>query len=299
MNRLYATLTVAAALCLASCGGKEKEYDATGTFEATEVTVSAEQNGRLLQLDADEGERIEQGRQVGLIDTVQLYLKARQIGATKLVYAAQKPDAAKQVAATRQQLAKAQEECDRFAALVKDGAANSKTLDDARNQVKVLQRQLEAQLSSLGKTAGSLDAQMSTADIERLQVADQLRKCHVAAPTTGTVIEKYAEQGEFAAVGKPLFKMADTANMFLRVYITSAQLSGVKIGQNIKVFADYGGGKRKEYPGRVAWISQKSEFTPKTILTDDERADLVYAVKIAVKNDGYLKIGMYGEAKFK
>ena len=289
---------VLAALCLASCGDKEKEYDATGTFEATEVTVAAEQNGKLLLLDVNEGDRIVEGRQVALIDTVQLYLKARQIGAAKLVYASQRPDMEKQVAATREQLAKAREEYDRFAALVKDGAANRKSLDDARSQVQVLQRQLEAQQSSLHSSTSSLNAQMGTADIEKLQVADQLRKCHVLAPISGTVLEKYMERGEFASVGKPIFKMADTDHMFLRAYIASAQLKNVKIGQQAKVFADYGNGQKKEYRGTVTWISSKSEFTPKTILTDDERADLVYAVKIAVKNDGYVKIGMYGEAKF-
>ena len=285
------------ALSLASCGDKEKEYDATGTFEATEVTVSAEQNGKLLQFDINEGDKIEQGRQVGLIDTVQLYLKARQIGATKLVYASQRPDKAKQVAATRQQLAKAREEYDRFASLVKDGAANRKNLDDARSQVKVLERQLEAQLSSLNSSTNSLNAQMGTADVQKLQVADQLAKCHITTPIAGTVLEKYAEQGEFAMAGKALFKMADIENMFLRAYITAAQLKNVKLGQRVKVFADFGNGEKREYKGKVTWISSKSEFTPKTILTDDERADLVYAIKIAVKNDGYVKIGMYGEVK--
>lgn len=196
MNKLYATAaTLLATLTIVSCGGEEKEYDATGTFEATEVTVSAEQNGKLLQFDANEGDRIEEGRQVALIDTVQLYLKARQIGATRLVYASQKPDAAKQVAATKQQLAKAREEYERFAALVRDGAANRKSLDDAKSQVEVLQRQLEAQLSSLSTSTNSLEAQMGTADIQKLQVADQLRKCHITAPITGIVLEKYAERG--------------------------------------------------------------------------------------------------------
>ncbi len=286
-----------AALALASCGSKEKEYDATGVFEATEITVSAEQNGKLLQFDLNEGDTVGRGVQVALIDTVQLYLKARHIGATKLVYAAQRPDTRKQAAATRQQLAKAVEERDRFAALVKDGAANRKCLDDAQSQVKVLERQLEAQLSALGTSTSSLNAQMGTADVQRLQVADQLRKCRVLTPSAGTVLEKYAEAGEFAAVGKPLFKIADLSRMRLRAYVTSAQLKSVRTGQAVKVFADYGGGERKEYAGRVTWISSKAEFTPKTILTDDERADLVYAVKIAVANDGFLKIGMYGEVK--
>lgn len=286
------------ALCFASCSDNEKAYDATGTFEATEVTVAAEQNGKLLRFGVTEGKKITEGEQVGLIDTVQLYLKARQIGATKLVYASQKPDMDKQVAATRQQLSKAREEYDRFASLVKDGAANRKSLDDARHQVQVLQRQLEAQLSSLNNSTCSLNAQMGTADIEKLQVIDQLNKCHVLAPISGIVLDKYMERGEYATIGKPLFKMANTDNMYLRAYVTSAQLKSIKIGQWVTVFADYGNSEKKKYDGKVVWISSKSEFTPKTILTDDERADLVYAVKIGVKNDGFVKIGMYGGVKF-
>ena len=282
---------------LASCGGNEKEYDATGTFEATEVTVSAEQNGRILTFDINEGDRVSIGQEVALIDTTQLFLKARQVGATKMVYASQRPDISKQLAAVQQQLTKARQEQQRFAGLVKDGAANRKLLEDAESQVKVLERQLEALLSSLNTSTSSLNAQMGTADVQRLQVADELRKCHVAAPITGTVLDKYMERGEFATVGKPLFKLADTDNMYLRAYVTTAQLKQVKTGVTVKVYADYGNGERKEYDGKVTWISQKSEFTPKTILTDDERADLVYAVKIAVKNDGYIKIGMYGEVK--
>lgn len=290
-------LLLFAALSAVSCGDRTKDYDATGTFEATEVTVSAEQNGVLLDFDVNEGDNVAEGTQVGLIDTVQLYLKARRIDAAKQVYATQRPDMGKQVATTREQLAKAREEYNRFAGLVKDGAANRKALDDARSQVQVLERQLAAQVSSLEKSTNSLNAQMGTTDIERLQVADQLRKCRVVSPVTGTVLEKYMERGEYATVGRPLFKIADTRRMFLRAYVTSAQLKSVKTGQTVRVFADYGGNGRHEYRGRVVWISSKSEFTPKTILTDDERADLVYAVKIAVENDGYAKIGMYGEVK--
>lgn len=288
---------VLGAMTLASCEDKEKEYDATGTFEATEVTVSAEQNGALLQFDVNEGDKVEMGKQVGLIDTVQLFLRARQIGATKLVYASQRPDMSKQVAATREQLVKARNEYSRFVGLVKDGAANRQNLDDARSQVQVLERQLEAQLSSLNTSTNSLNAQMGTTDVQKLQVADQLKKCHIKTPIAGIVLEKYVEQGEYAIVGKPLFKMADIDHMYLRVYITSAQLKDVKLGNQVKVYADYGNGEKREYQGKVTWISAKSEFTPKTILTDDERADLVYAIKIAVKNDGYVKIGMYGEVK--
>jgi HlyD family secretion protein len=250
-----------------------------------------------MQFDVTEGSQLSMNQQVGLIDTVQLTLKARQLGATSQSIADQRPDVQKQIAATRQQLAKAVQEQNRYAGLVKDGAANRKLLDDASSSVQVLKRQLEAQISSLGNSTRTLNSQISANDIQKYQILDQLAKCHVLSPITGTVLEKYTEQGEFAAIGKPLFKIADTRNIFLRAYITSAQLEKVKLGQRVKVMTDYGDKHRKTYDGTVTWISDRSEFTPKTILTDDERADLVYAVKIAVRNDGYIKIGMYGEVK--
>lgn len=283
---------------LAACGNKEKDYDATGTFEATETIVSAEQSGVLLAFNVNEGDNVEAGREIGMVDTTQIWLKIRQLGATKEVYASQKPDMEKQIAATRQQLLKARQEQRRYQELVNDGAAPAKMLDDATSQVQVLQKQLDAQMSSLSVSSRSLDRQMAATDVQVTQLRDQLRKCHVVAPTSGTVLEKYVERGEFVAMGKPLFKIADTDHMFLRAYVTSAQLQQVKLGQKVKVFADFGDGKKSAYDGTVTWISSRSEFTPKTILTDDERADLVYAVKIAVKNDGYAKIGMYGEVKF-
>ena len=289
--------TAALTLLVSSCGSSDKEFDATGIFEATEVTVSAEATGRLIKFDVTEGSRVNADRQVGLIDTVQLQLKAEQVGATRESFANQRPNVQAQVAATRQQLVKAQLERTRTAALLKDGAATRKQMDDADNAVRVLESQLEAQVSMLNNSARSLNSQMSGADIQRYQVLDQLKKCHITSPITGTVLEKYAERGEFAVIGKPLFKVADVDQMYLRAYITSAQLSKVKVGQRVKVFSDYGTDTRKSYDGTVTWISSRAEFTPKTILTDDERADLVYAVKIAVKNDGYIKIGMYGEVK--
>lgn len=283
---------------LASCGSNEKEYDATGTFEATEVTVAAEQSGALMKFDVNEGDEITLGKEVGLIDTTQIWLKIQQAGATKDVYQSQKPDMEKQIAATRQQLAKANQDQQRYQELVADGAAPSKMLDDATNQVQVLQKQLDAQISTLSTQLSTINSQLSTVDVQVSQLQDQLRKCHIAAPIKGTVLEKYVEKGEFVATGKPLFKMADTEQMFIRAYVTSAQLQNIKVGQKAKVFADYGDGQKKEYEGTVSWISSRSEFTPKTILTDDERADLVYALKVAIKNDGYVKIGMYGEVKF-
>ncbi len=287
-----------AALLLTACGNSEKEYDATGTFEATETTVSAEQNGTLLTFTINEGDEIEAGSEVGLIDTTQTWLKLQQARATQEVYQSQKPDMEKQTSATRQQLAKAQAEQQRYKELVADGAAPSKMLDDATNQVQVLQRQLAAQLSSLSTNTNALSKQMAATEVQIDQLRDQLRKCHIMAPLKGTVLEKYAERGEFVAVGKPLFKMADMEQVYIRAYVTSAQLQSIRTGQQVKVFADYGDGKKQEYDGTVSWISSRSEFTPKTILTDDERADLVYAVKVRVKNDGFIKIGMYGEVKF-
>lgn len=297
---LIANLSVSlfALVLMISCGERVTEYDATGVFEATEVTVSAEQNGKIMQFNVDEGDRVSRGYLVGTIDTTQLYLKAKQMGVSRQVYATQRPDMNKQVAATRQQLVKARKDYNRYADLVKAGAANRKCLDDALSQVKVLERQLDAQLSSLTSSNNSLNAQMGSLDIQKLQVIEQLSKCYVHSPISGTVLEKYMEQGEFATIGKPLFKVAYTDYMYLRAYITSSLLKRIKIGQSVKVFANYGDGEKTAYSGLVTWISAKSEFTPKTILTDDERADLVYAVKIRVKNDGYIKIGMYGEVKF-
>ena len=280
---------------MAACGGNEKAYDATGTFEATETTVYAEQSGALLTFSVNEGDHIEAGKEVGLIDTTQTWLKIRQLDATKEVYQSQKPDMERQIAATRQQLSKAQQDEQRYRELVADGAAPSKMLDDASSQVKVLQKQLDAQISSLSTSTRSLDKQTVAANVQIEQLRDMLRKCHIVTPTKGTVLEKYVERGEFVAIGKPLFKIADTEQMFMRAYVTSAQLQNIRIGQHVKVFADYGDGQKKAYDGTVSWISSRSEFTPKTILTDDERADLVYAVKVAIKNDGYIKIGMYGE----
>ena len=214
--------TAALTLLVSSCGSSDKEFDATGIFEATEVTVSAEATGRLMAFDVTEGSRVNADRQVGLIDTIQLQLKAEQVGVTRESFANQRPNVQAQVAATRQQLVKAQLERTRTAALLKDGAATRKQMDDADNAVRVLKSQLEAQVSMLNNSTRSLNSQMSGADIQRYQVLDQLKKCHITSPITGMVLEKYAERGEFAVIGKPLFKVADVDQMYLRAYITSA-----------------------------------------------------------------------------
>ena len=284
---------------LSACGNGTPDYDATGTFEATEVIVSAEAAGKLLQLEVEEGTRLKAGEEVGLVDTVQLYLKKLQLEANMKSVESQRPDLAKQIAATKQQITTAQREKKRVENLLAAGAANQKQLDDWDAQVTLLQRQLIAQESSLMKSTNSLTEQGNSVSIQVAQVVDQLNKCHIQSPIEGTVLAKYAEAGELASVGKPLFKVGEVDRMYLRAYITSEQLSQVKLGDEVTVYSDYGNSEQKAYPGVVTWISDRSEFTPKTILTKNERSNLVYAVKIAVKNDGSLKIGMYGGVVWK
>lgn len=281
-----------------ACGNGAPKQDATGTFETTEVLVSAEASGRLLYFDIEEGMLLKAGEEIGVVDTVQLYLKKLQLEASIKSVEEQRPDILKQVAATKEQISAAGRERNRVANLLKVGAANQKQLDDAEDLLEVLRKQLVAQNSTLSNSHQSLTWQSSSVGIQVAQVEDQLKKCHITSPITGTVLAKYAEAGELTAMGTPLFKVADTEQMYLRAYITSEQLSQVKLGQKVTVFSDYGTDEHKQYPGVVTWISDTSEFTPKTILTKNERANLVYAVKIAVHNDGLLKIGMYGGVEF-
>ena len=305
-------IVACAVLMLCACGNKEKEYDATGTFEATEVTVSAKATGELKTFNISEGQAVEQGVVVGSIDAYQLQqtseqleAQKRQLGATRSATDSRRLDLEKQLSSISQQIANAQRERQRFAELVADGAVPKEQLDDINYQIKVLERQREATRdqirsnnASLAEQSKGIGAQIDGLNAQQRQIADQIANAQVKAPIAGTVLEKYVEQGEFVAIGKPLFKMADVQNMYLRAYVTSSQLKDLKIGQKVKVFADYGDKEKKTYEGTVAWISSRSEFTPKTILTDDERADLVYAVKISIKNDGFAKIGMYGEVRF-
>lgn len=283
------------AMLITSCSNSEKKQDATGIFEATEVSVSAEQAGKLVSLNIEEGDSVVQGQRVGLIDTLQLYLKKEQLLADSKVFDAQRPDVAKQIASLREQITKAQQEVNRSKELVADGAAPRKMLEDNQSILKVLKGQLAALESSLSVQQNTLSARKLTDDSQIKQIQDQISKCRIVSPISGIVLEKYMEQGELAMTGKPLFKVADMKHVFLRAYVTSAQLEKIRVGQKVKVRSDYGDGKGRRYEGKVVWISNKSEFTPKTILTDDERAELVYAIKIAIVNDGFVKIGMYGE----
>ena len=299
MKRLNSyTLIATALLSLAACNRGDGDFDATGTFEATEILVSSEANGKIMELNVEEGDRLDAGALVGYVDSTQLYLKKMQLSAGLRSVDIRKPDIRKQIAALEQQIATARTEQQRMENLVKAKAGNQKQVDDIVNNIKYLQKQLDAQYSTLNKTTDGADAEAEGILYQIMQLDDQLQKSRIVNPQAGTVLVKYAEPGEVTAAGKPLYKIADTDLLYLRAYITADQLSTLKQGQTVRVFADYGEDDRREYPGTITWISDKSEFTPKGIQTKDERANLVYAIKIAVKNDGYLKIGQYGETVF-
>lgn len=292
----YIFLLFVAAL-LASCGHEDKGPDVTGTFEAEEIIVSSEATGKIVKLDVQEGMATGAGQTVGCVDTTQLHLRKMQLLASINAVESRRPDVRIQIAATEQQLATAKSEKARVEKLLEANAANRKQLDDVEAQVAVLERQLEAQTTSLYKTADGVAGESSALRIQAAQVDDLLAKCRITNPIDGVVIALYSRQNEVTASGMALYRIADLENMFLRAYVTGSQLTVIKLGQKVKVFSDFGNKGQREYEGTVAWISDKAEFTPKTVLTKDERADLVYAVKIRVKNDGYLKIGMYGGAK--
>lgn len=285
---------IAAVVLAASCS-TEAEFDAQGTFEATEVVVSSEATGRILNFEVEEGMAVEANQMVGAIDSVQLHLQRKQLVAQQSALLGSRPDVKKQVAALREQIAKQNEELRRVENMLKDGAATQKQKDDIEAQIKILESQLDATLSTLDKNTSTINNNSAALEAQIAALDDRISKCRIISPIGGTVLVKYAEAGELATVGKPLMKIADLDNIYLRAYFTSDQLAKVNLGDEVKVVADFGGEERYDYTGRVAWISSESEFTPKTIQTKDSRANLVYAVKIAVENDGRLKIGLAGE----
>jgi HlyD family secretion protein len=291
-------LTIALTAILASCSNSKNDFDAAGTFESTEVIVSAEGTGKILSLDIQEGQVLTANQSVGTIDSTQLYLRKLQLQSTQKSLLVRRPDVQKQIAALEQQITTSKTERKRIENLLKGDAATQKQLDDINAQISVFEKQLDAQKTTLTTTNQGISNDNEGLKLQVAQLEDQLKKCRITSPINGTVLLKYAEMGELAAPGKALFKIADIENMVLRAYVTNDQLSQLKIGKKVKVFADSGKSDMKEYAGTLAWISNNAEFTPKTIQTRDERANLVYAVKINVKNDGTLKIGMYGNVKF-
>lgn len=284
------------ALLLIGCNSKP-DYDATGIFEATTVTVSAETSGKILSMSVREGDFVSKGQNIAVIDTALLVLQLKQIESQRQSAESVSPDIAAQAAALRTQIAHQQHECERYSRLLADGATTQKQYDDVQAQLNVLRGQLSALLSTLGKNRTSISDNAVAIQYQSEQIEEQLAKSVIDAPISATVLIKYAEPGEFATPGRPLCKLADLNDIYLRSYFTASQLADIKIGQKVTVIADFGGDEEYEYPGTITWIAQESEFTPKSIQTRDSRANLVYAVKIAVKNDGRLKLGQYGEVR--
>ena len=282
------------ALLLMCACSSEKENVAEGSFEATEVTISAESAGKIIDFDVEEGDQLAMNDKIALIDTLQLSLQKAQLLCGQAATLASRPDIAAQQEALQQQIKNATVERDRLSRLLADGAATQKNLDNANQQLATLQSQLNGLSSQLKTQTNTLNKQVETSDAQVSLINDMIRRCLILSPIAGTVLVKYAEAGEVTAPGKPLVKMANMNKIYLRAYLTTAQLADIKLGDKVKVQADYGGGNTQDYEGTIQWISSQNEFTPKTIQTNDSRANLVYAVKIAVKNDGKLKIGLQG-----
>ncbi len=297
MNKI-SFFMLAALLWLSSCTQKSK-FDASGTFETEETIISSEGTGRIKEFKIEEGQTLKAGEYVGFIDTAQLYFNKKNLEAQIQAGLSRRPETAKQVASLQVQLESAQHEQARIKNLVKADAATQKQLDDQTFMVSQIQKQIDAQMSTLDISTTSINKETVPLHALIQQMNDQLNKCYLVNPINGTVLSKYARLDEEATPGKPLYKIADVSTLLLRAYITNDQFSQIKLGQKVKVFIDSTDAKYKEYEGTVTWISDKAEFTPKTIETKDERANLVWATKIAVKNDGYLKIGMYADVKFK
>jgi HlyD family secretion protein len=284
---------------ICACHNKGMKYDASGVFEVTEVIISSQGTGTIKQFRMSEGDFLEAYQPVGFIDTMQLYLKMNQLEANIGSVNNRKNTPSIQIAALKQQIETQKSEQKRYQNLIALNAAGQKQLDDINARIALLEKQLNAQYETVNNMNKSLTDDGLSLQAQIAQLKDQIKKSIIASPVRGTVLAKYAEEGEFAAQGKALFKIADIETMYLRAYITASQLTSIQIGQRVKVYSDMGASDRREYDGKITWIADKAEFTPKTIQTRDERANLVYAVKIEVKNDGYIKKGMYGEVSFK
>jgi len=297
-NKILIGSFMALATILFSCSNGNGEFDATGTFESEEVIVSSEATGKLLEFDVEEGMILKKDQVVGLVDTTQLHLKKKQLQSTIKSVLSKQPDIPTQLAAIQEQISTAEREKIRIENLVSSNAATTKQLDDINSQLDVLNKQYDATKSSLTITKQGIRSETLPLIAQVEQIQDQINKSIIKNPIDGTVLTRYAKQDEITSGGKALYKIADLSEMILRAYINGDQLGQVKLDQKVKVYVDKGDGEQKELDGEIYWVSSKAEFTPKTIQTKDERANLVYAIKVRVKNDGYLKIGMYGEVKF-
>jgi HlyD family secretion protein len=280
---------------LAACSGKNKKSDAYGNFEADEVIISSEVSGKLISFDLEEGNVIDSGKLIGLVDTTDLQLKKEQLMAQRNAIATKSPNIASQIEVQKQQKSNLLVDKARLEKLFKDGAATKKQLDDINAAINLVDKQIlsiQTQNNSVGDEVMGLEKQIA-------QIDQNIKKCHLVNPVKGTVLDKYMMQNELVTPGKSLYKIADLSTIYLRVYVSESQLSAVKLGGIVEVLIDKGKDEFSKYEGSITWVSSTAEFTPKIIQTKEERVNLVYAVKVKVKNDGALKIGMPGEVNFK
>ena len=309
MKKIFVSLLLF--VLVQACGNKKEIYDASGSFETDEVVVSSELGGQLIQLNVEEGDILNKGQLVGVVDSTNLTLQKEQVKAT-IASLSEKTNNVqpqiellqKQLQVQQSQLTNLLHEKERTERLIKADAATGKQLDDINSQIDVLHKQMQVtgkqidvQRNNAGTQNRSILSEAGPLQKQAAQVQQQISKTRIVNPINGTVITKYAQQGEITTPGKALYKIADLSYLNLRAYVTGAQLSQIKLGQQVKVLIDDGAKKYRSYTGTITWISDKAEFTPKTIQTKEERANLVYATKIKVKNDGYLKLGMYGEVQ--
>lgn len=282
------------ALAFSSCNNNQQLSDAFGNFEAVTVSVSSETAGRILQLDVEEGQTLTNGQQIGVIDTTDLYLKKLQLMAQRNAIATRMSGVQGQIDVQLQQKANLLVEKERISKLLKDKAATPKQLDDITGAIELVEKQIS---SIKTQNSGILEEQV-VIDRQIDIVKESIRKCYIRNPVEGTVLVKYAESGEVTTPGKTLYKIANLETMELKVYVSGNQLPSVKLGQKVEVLIDKDSKSNRKLEGVVSWISQKAEFTPKIIQTKEERVDLVYGIKVRVKNDGSLKISMPGEVNF-
>lgn len=313
MKQLVYLASLSLFIGLQACNKNGSKFDASGTFETDEVIVSSELGGKILSLPIEEGQEIAKDSIVGMVDATNLSLQEQQVEASINALNQKTADVSPQVQLLRNQLAVQQSQLNnlthekaRIENLIRADAATGKQLDDINAQIEVAVRnmavttqQINVQQSNIATQNRSILSEAEPLRKRAAQIKDQAGRASILNPVQGTVITKYAMEGEITSPGKALYKIADLRNMTLRAYITGSQLSQVKLGQTVKVFTDDGKNKYRETTGTISWISEKAEFTPKTIQTKEERANLVYAIKVRVKNDGLLKIGMYGEVKLK
>lgn len=293
MKLVIRMAAAAVLLTTVACHEREREFDACGQVDATEVVVSAENSGKIMWLNVDEGDRLEKGELVGYLDTVPTFLQKRELEERKVGAKTKVVDIERQLRAQYANLENLKTDYERYRTLLSKDAGTQKQVDDLAAQIKIAESDIAAQRQTYEKNNGNIRKEMDVYDVQVAQKADLLKKCYVTSPINGTVLTKYAEEGEMVTSGKSLFKIANLDDVFVRAYFSTKQLSDIKLGDKVKVVAEDGTDNPRTYEGVIRWISDEAEFTPKNIQTKDEQADLVYATKVAVKNDGFLRIGMY------